>query len=102
MTSDLPAMPSTPRTHSQTGERLSGERVGQKANVASGYPITSASGEGVTGVTLIDTDSEPGAWAETLASPSCKIITQHRQQIGPVAVTFTMGRIVPKQKQERR
>ena len=47
----------------------------------------------------IDTDSEPGAWAETLASPSCKIITQHRQQIGLVAVTFTMGRIVPKQKQ---
>jgi hypothetical protein len=41
----------------------------------------------------IDTDSEPGAWAETLASPSCKIITQHRQQIGQVAVTFTMGRI---------
>jgi hypothetical protein len=50
----------------------------------------------------IDTQSEPGAWAETLASPSCKIIAQHRQQIGGVAVTFTMGRIVPKQKQERK
>lgn len=41
----------------------------------------------------IDTASEPGSWAETLASPSCKIITQHRQQIGGVAVTFTIGRI---------
>ena len=50
----------------------------------------------------IDTSSEPGSWAETLASPSCKIITQHRQQIGGVAVTMTFGRIVPKQKQERR
>lgn len=42
---------------------------------------------------IIDTASEPGSWAETLASPSCKIITQHRQQIGGVTVTFTIGRI---------
>lgn len=41
----------------------------------------------------IDTSSEPGSWAETLASPSCKIISQHRQQIGGVAVTMTFGRI---------
>ena len=54
------------------------------------------------GITTIDTESEAGSWAETLASPSCKIVAQHRRQIGQVAVTFTMGRIVPKQKQERK
>jgi len=30
------------------------------------------------------------------------IIAQRKQQVGPVAVTFTIGRIVAKQKQERK
>lgn len=45
------------------------------------------------GIVTIDTQSEAGSWAETLASPSCQILTQHRQQVGQVTVTFTMGRI---------
>ena len=49
----------------------------------------------------IDTASEPGSWAETLASASCKVVvSEHRQQIGGVAVTIAFGRITPKQ--ERR
>mgnify|MGYP003529662861 CR=1 FL=1 len=31
-----------------------------------------------------------------------QLIAQRKQQVGPVAVTFTIGRIVAKQKQERR
>ena len=33
---------------------------------------------------------------DPLSSTDTQILSQHRQQIGPVAVTFTIGRIVPK------
>ena len=36
-------------------------------------------------ITTIDTDSEDGSWAETLASPSCKIAVSHHRQIGSAA-----------------
>ena len=55
----------------------------------------------MTPTTTIDAASEPGSWAETLASASCKIVVaEHRQQIGGVAVTIAFRRITPKQ--ERR
>ena len=47
---------------------------------------------------MIDTQSAPGAWAETLASPSCKIevLHTHTTKVGALDVNFTFGRITPK------